>query len=829
MFKDFCKVIIFFGLIFFAACNSVAATYEENLKSSSTTLFYKEPATNWMKDALPLGNGKVGAMVFGTVAKERITLSEKTLWDGGPNEIDNYNGGNIDGGAAYINEIRENIFAGKYSKALSLGNKHLLGSGAGFGAFVVLGDLYLEFENHDKAFSSYKRELDIANAIHTVSYKMGDESYNREMFVSYPNNLIAMRLTTSASALPNLLLDIESPPSKKNYRYMLDAQTKQSMSPYKAGRTIVKKGEVVQKPQGGFEATLTLDGKLNSNGQEYQSVVRICCDTGEAKIITQGGEDKIYLSNCKELVIYVTASTDYQSNYPIYKGNDYRGANKKVLDCISSSTYADIKSDHLKDYKELYNRVSLTIDNGVKKNHNLPTDKKLKQFAIRQDPSLIECLYNYGRYLLISSSREGSLPANLQGVWVDSTDPPWCSDYHTNINVQMNYWHAESTALGECHKPLLDYVKTLIEPGRKTATSYYGAKGFVVHTMNNPYGFTAPGWSLVWGHFPAGAAWLTAHLYNHYRYSLDEEYLKNECYPVMKEAALFWLDYLYPYKIDGKEYLVSVPSVSPEHGPFSFGATMDHQIVLELFSNTLEAIKILKIDNEFGKKLEEAMAKIYPMEVGRWGQLKEWVDDIDDPKNHHRHVSHLYGLYPASLISVRKTPELATAAKKSLEARGDISTGWSMAWKINLWAMLQNASRSWNLITKLIKPVPAVSVGGFNGGLYSNLLDAHPPFQIDGNFGYTAGVTNMLCQSVEDYIEILPALPKSWNSGEVTGIKTVGNFTIDIEWNQGALSKLRVVSNKGGLLKLWYKDSYKEFNTKAGETLVLDGSLTING
>ena len=817
-------------LVFFAfilGCSSVDTTVQEPQKESAHTLFYRQPATDWMRDALPLGNGKLGAMAFGSVSNERITLTEKTLWDGGPNEVPTYNGGNLEGGAAHIDEIRKNIFEGNYDKAVSLGNKYLLGNGAGFGAFVVLGDLFLQFENHDSAFSHYVRALDIKNAIHTVSYQMNDNSYQRELFVSYPNNVIAMRLTTSASALPSFFLDINSPPSKKNYRYMLDAKTKASMPPYKSGRTIIKKAVVTSNPNGGYSATLTLTGKLNSNGQEYQGIVYICSNKGEASVVSISDEDRLYIKGSDEVVVYVTAHTDYLPLYPTYKGNDYLAQNKKIIEKLRGLSYEKIRQDHLQDYKTLYDRVSLTIDNGVERNDFLATDKKLKRFSSIQDPSLIECLYNYGRYLLISSSREGSLPANLQGVWVDSTDPPWCSDYHTNINLQMNYWHAESTNLSECHKPLFDYVASLIEPGKKTASMYYNARGFVVQTMNNPYGFTAPGWSLVWGHFPAGAAWLTTHLYNHYRYNLDNEYLKNFCYPIMKEAALFWLDYLQPHTVNGKEYLVSAPSVSPEHGPFSFGATMDHQIALELFSNTLSAAKIVGDDVEFSKELEHAIDKMYPMEVGRWGQLKEWVNDIDDPNNHHRHVSHLYGLFPASLISVRNTPNLAEAAKKSLVARGDISTGWSMAWKINLWAMLQNGERSWNLITKLIRPVPTASKSGFSGGLYWNLLDAHPPFQIDGNFGFTAGVTNMLCQSVDDYIEILPALPQSWSSGSIKGIKAVGNFELDIQWENSSLSLAKIISHKGGLLKLWYKDKSLEIKTKAGEVVVIDKNFLI--
>lgn len=460
---------------------------------------------------------------------------------------------------------------------------------------------------------------------------------------------------------------------------------------------------------------------------------------------------------------------------------------------IAGKNYESLLSEQQKDYKNLFNRVYLKLGSSSSESNNLPTNQRQTQyFEGTPDPGFEELYFQYGRYLMISSTRPGTMPMSLQGKWNDNINPPWTNDYHTNINIQMLYWPAEVTNLSECYLPLSDFTKALVEPGKLAAKEFFNANGWTVNTMLNAYGYTSPGWDFPWGFFPGGAAWLSQHMWEHYAFTQDKNYLKNTAYPVMKEAALFWMDYL---SDDGKGHLVSSPSYSPEHGGISTGATMDHEIAWDILTNTIEAAKALNTDADFITKAQTIKDKILPLKIGRWGQLQEWNEDVDDSTDKHRHVSHMFALHPGKQISLAKTPAEAEAAKVTLNGRGDDGTGWSLAWKVNFWARLQDGNRAYKLFKSVLRPVSnkGTNMAG-GGGSYSNLLCAHPPFQLDGNMGSTAGVAEMLLQSQAGMIELLPALPDSWKNGEINGLKARGNVTVDEKWSNGKLVSATLTS-----------------------------------
>ncbi|WP_420399075.1 glycosyl hydrolase family 95 catalytic domain-containing protein [Flagellimonas sp.] len=770
---------------------------QDESSADNLKIWYKKEAKSWMREALPIGNGYMGAMVFGGVERERIQFNEESLWVGGPGEWEAYNGGNREDAHKYLPQVRNLLSKGELEKAHALANKELTGIikrnnnhefWEGFGAFQAFGDIYIAVEN-TADISEYQRELDISDAIARVTYADGDIHHKRTYFANYPSKVLVFKLENDAPQGQDYTIELTTPHKKVSY-----------------------------SPSG---SELILNGVLENNGMAFGARLHLETKGGDIGF----DENKIKVTASNAITLKLVAGTDYLNNYPIYKGKDYKAENLAAMKKAKEMSFQELLEEHLSDYHELFQRVDLSLE--ATHIASLPTDERLKAYEKGQeDPSLEALYFQYGRYLLISSSRPGTMPANLQGKWNDKTAPPWASDYHMNINEQMIYWPAELTNLSECHQPLIDYMESLIAPGQKSAASFFDADGWIVNTMNNPFGFTAPGWDFPWGFFPGGAGWLSQHAWEHYEFTQNKEYLKEQGFPIMKEAALFWLDYLMD---DGQGYLVSAPSYSPEHGGISEGASMDLQIVWDLFTNCIEACEVLGIEDDFKQEVMASKSRLFPPQIGRWGQLQEWKEDVDDPENKHRHISHLFALHPGKQITLDGTPDLAQAAKKSLNARGDQGTGWSLGWKINFWSRLREGNRAHKLIRRLLK---TTTDEGFEmltgGGTYSNMLCAHPPFQLDGNMGATAGIAEMLVQSHDGRITLLPALPDAWKSGSVKGLKARGNFEVDITWKDGKLVEANITSKSGNSCYVKYRDKTLRLGLLKGETFTVGYDMELN-
>lgn len=775
---------LFMGLV---SCNSDAGQ-KPNLR-----LWYNGPATDWQSEALPIGNGFMGAMFFGGVAKEQIQFTEGTLWSGGPGSGAAYNYGVKKDAWKHLSEVRRLLDAGDMKGAHKLANKELTGSMykepgstnsfGNYGAQQTMGDLFIEVA-HTGEVSDYCRELDIDKAEGRVSYMAGDTAYKRTYFASYPAKVIVCHFESSKATAYSIVFET---PHKKN---------KESF----AGKVYSCQGEVTD------------------NGMQFETAYKIDTD---GKVSFEDG--KLNVAKASYMNVYQVAATDYKNDYPSYKGNDFIVQNKSNLANVEAKSYENLRSEHRKDYKKLFDKVSLHL--GANSKDSLPTNIRLEQYSEGKEDFGLESLYfQFSRYMMIASSRPGSMPMNLQGKWNNSTNPAWACDYHMNINQQMLYWPAEVTNLSECHEPLFDYMESLVEPGEITAKEFFNTRGWVVNTMNNPFGYTSPGWKFPWGFYPGGAAWLCQHLWEHYEFTQDKRFLKETAYPLMKGAALFWIDYLIE---DEKGYLVSSPSYSPEHGGISRGASMDHQIAWDVLNNCMAACAVLGIDEDFAKTAQAVRDKIFPPTIGSWGQLQEWKEDVDDPKSKHRHVSHLYALHPGKQISMEKTPKLAAAMKVSLNARGDEGTGWSLAWKTNFWARLKDGDRAYKLYRRLLFPAgtkKGISMGK-GSGTFPNLFCAHPPFQLDGNMGGAAGMAEMLLQSHAGIVELLPALPNAWQTGSVTGLKARGGFEVSLDWENGKLNSAAIIATKDGVLRLRYGSDTAEFTLEEGQKLKIDSQL----
>jgi len=729
-------------------------------------LRYDKPAQSW-NEALPIGSGCLGAMIFGGVPRERIQFNEDTLWKGGPHDYAH------PGAAESLAEIRGLLFAGKPREAEALAMERFMSLPLGQMPYQPFGDLLFDFPGHE-AFTDYERSLDIGQALGAVRYKVGGTLFTREVFASAPDRVIAIRIAADRKKALAFSVRMDTPHAARSLETSGDRQTL-SLS--------VKDGAM----KGAARIVVQSDGDIRIAGEKIE--------------VTGAGQATIYLAAATNFVSYKDVSGDPAARI------------QTDLEKILWTSFQQIRSRHIADYRSLFDRFDIGF--GSSGRDALTTDRRLRMYPDSpDDPGLVALYVQYGRYLMISSSRPGSQPANLQGLWNQELDPPWGSKYTTNINAEMNYWPAETTNLADCHEPFFRMVEDCAEAGRATAKAHYGAEGWVLHHNTDIWRGTAPINHANHGIWQGGSGWVSRHLWEHYLFTQDAAFLRERAWPVMREAARFYAAVLVSDPKTG--FLISAPSNSPEIGGLVAGPTMDHQIIRSLFEACVEASAILGQDREFADKLALLIPRIAPHRIGRLGQLQEWMDDVDDPDEHHRHVSHLWGVYPGADITWEKSPEMMKAARQSLLIRGDEGTGWSLAWKINLWARFLDGDRAYGLL-KLLFRVKDEAGGGGGGGSYINLFDSHPPFQIDGNFGAAAGIVEMLVQSHQGLIDVLPALPKALASGHVRGVRARGGFELDLEWRDGKPVRLSVLSTAGRPCRIRVNGEMREFPTERGK------------
>ena len=749
--------------------------YSQN--SNDLKLWYDEPSGDIWENALPIGNGRIGAMVYGNVTNEVFQLNEHTVWSGSPNRNDNPDA------LEALPKVRELIFKGEYKKAEQLANDKIITKKSHGQMFQPVGNLELLFSNHNE-YEDYYRELDISNAISKTSYVVDGVNYTREAFVSLADRVLVIKISADQPGKISFTANFNSPHLDPKIEIQEDSQ----LSLW--GKTSSHEG---------------VEGKV-----EFNALAKIKINEGTAK----QANSSIEVKNADDVIIMVSIATNFNSYLDL--GGDEMERAKAYLDSAFEKNYDQLKAEHIKKYQKLFDRV--VLDFGYSEASKLPTDVRLSNFRNTEDPSFVALYFQFGRYLLISSSQPGGQPANLQGIWNRSMKPAWDSKYTININAEMNYWPAERTNLSELHEPFLKMVKELSKTGKETAKVMYGAKGWMAHHNTDIWRITGAIDGAFWGIWNGGGAWTSQHLWEHYLYTGNTSFLQS-IYPALKGTAEFYADFLVEHP--NYPYLVIAPGNSPENAPkehqgssITAGSTMDNQLVFDVFSTVIQASQILEIDDAFADTLNTLRKKLPPMQMGKHNQLQEWLDDVDSPEDHHRHISHLYGLFPSNQISPYRTPKLFAASKNTLLQRGDVSTGWSMGWKVNWWAKMQDGNHAYKLIKDQLTPV-GINKGG--GGTYNNLFDAHPPFQIDGNFGCTSGIAEMLLQSSDGSVHLLPAIPDALKTGYVSGLKARGDFElVSMEWKDKKLIVATIKSNLGGNLRL-----------RVPNTIVLVGTGTL--